>query len=109
MENTQNASAFHHSTGKRETLSPHIASVRESFYQQAAAGSSFSSLFSLTGSRSVGLSRTGSGSGGFNDSCVININKSAEIHDVLSNSCSGEDIQKLFFSVFMSSWAESHF
>lgn len=57
----------------------------------------------------MGLSRTGSGSGGFNDSCVININKSAEIHDVLSNSCRGEDIQKLFFSVFMSSWAESHF
>lgn len=41
MENTQNALAFHHSTGKRETLSPHIASVRGSFYQQAAAASSF--------------------------------------------------------------------
>lgn len=42
MENTQNASAVHHSTGKGETLSPHIASVRESFYQQAAAARSFS-------------------------------------------------------------------
>ena len=109
MENTQNASAFHHSTGKRETLSPHIASVRESFYRQAAAGSSFSSLFSLTGSCSVGPLRTGSGSGWFNDICAINVNKSAEIHDFLSNSCCGEDIKKLIFSVFRSGWAESYF
>lgn len=31
MENTQDALAFHHSTGKRETLSPHLASIRETF------------------------------------------------------------------------------
>lgn len=37
MENTQNASAFHHSSAKRETRS-----VRESFTQQAAAVNSFS-------------------------------------------------------------------
>lgn len=34
MENTQNALAFHHSTGIGETLSSHIASVRESFYNK---------------------------------------------------------------------------